>query len=228
MEDVMLPWIGCQAKKYTWAVEKYFSFSPYISREFNDTFAGYDFSAVDPLQPNNNPFDLWLLCGVNGSCTDLSPMAMIGGGSSEKREMTFDWRSTPRQNEKQSSNFKWTTSNVKYKKQKDVNFTATPVRVWPLFLWVASKTSLNQNQVEIDCSQEKCFYALCWDANKYPLALVTRMPRFVPVPVDAPNSLSLFREKRRFGISAIIVGLVATAVVAASVTASELAQSTSI
>ena len=42
MEDVKLPWTGCQAKKYTWAVEKYFSFSPYISREFNDTFAGYD------------------------------------------------------------------------------------------------------------------------------------------------------------------------------------------
>ena len=84
MEDVMLPWTGCQAKKYTWAVEKYFSFSPYISREYNDTFAGYDFSAVDPLRPNSNPFDQWLLCGVNGSCTDIAPMALIRGGSSEK------------------------------------------------------------------------------------------------------------------------------------------------
>jgi hypothetical protein len=46
------------------------------------------------------------------------------------------------------------------------------------------------------------------------------MPRFVPVPVDAPNSLTLFRGKRNFGISAIIVGLVTTAVVAAFVTAS--------
>lgn len=88
-------------------------------------------------------------------------MAMIGGGSSEKGEVTFDWRSTPRQNEKQSSNFKWTTSNVKYKKQKEVHFTATLVCVWPPFLWVVSNKSLNQNQIEIDCSQEKCFYALC-------------------------------------------------------------------
>ena len=69
----------------------------------------------------------------------------------------------------------------------------------------------------------KMFYALCWNAKKYPFALVTRMPRFVPVPVDAPNSLTLFRGKRDFGNSAIIVGLVATAVVAASVTASALA-----
>ena len=28
MEDVTLPWTGCQAKKYTWAVKEYFSFSP--------------------------------------------------------------------------------------------------------------------------------------------------------------------------------------------------------
>ena len=231
MEDVMLPWTGCQAKKYTWAVEKYFSFSPYISREYNDTFAGYDFSTMDPLRTNTNPFDQWLLCGVNGSCTDLAPMAMIGGGSSEKGELTFDWKSTLKtgRSDKQSPNsFKWTTSNVRYKKQKEVNFTATPVCVWPPFLWVVSNTSLNQNQIEIDCSQEKCFYALCWDAKKYPFALVTRMPRFVPVPVDAPNSLTLFRGKRDFGISAIIVGLVATAAVAASVTASALALSTTV
>lgn len=67
-----------------------------------------------------------------------------------------------------------------------------------------------------------------WDAKKYPFALVTHMPRFVPVPVDAPNSLTLFPGKRDFGISAIIVGLVATAVVAAFVTASALALSTSV
>ena len=76
--------------------------------------------------------------------------------------------------------------------------------------------------------KKNVFYALCWDAKKYPFALVTHMPRFVPVPVDAPNSLTLFRGKRDFGISAIIVGLVATAAVAASVTASALALSTTV
>ena len=80
---------------------------------------------MDPLRSNTNPFDQWLLCGVNGSCTNLAPMAMIGGGSSEKGEMTFDCKGQ-RRNEKQGSNFKWTTSNVQYKIQKEVNFTATP------------------------------------------------------------------------------------------------------
>jgi hypothetical protein len=76
--------------------------------------------------------------------------------------------------------------------------------------------------------KKNVFYALCWDAKKYPFALVTHMPRFVPVPVDAPNSLTLFRGKRDFGISAIIVGLVATEAVAASVMASALTLCTTV
>ena len=111
---------------------------------------------------------------------------------------------------------------------KRVNYTVTPVCVWPPFLWVVSNKSLNSNQLELDCLLNECFYALCWNATKYPFALVTRMPRFVPVPVEAPSSLSLFREKRDFGISAIIVGLVATAAVAASVTASALVLSATV
>ena len=90
-------------------------------------------------------------------------MAMIGGGSSEKGELAFDWKGTLKtgRSDKQSPNsFKWTTSNVRYKKQKEVNFTATLVCVWPPFLWVVSNTSLNQNQIEIDCSQEKMFLCL--------------------------------------------------------------------
>ena len=54
------------------------------------------------------------------------------------------------------------------------------------------------------------------------------MPRFIPVPVEAPSSLDLFRVKRDFGISAIIVGIVAATAVTASITASALALSTSV
>lgn len=73
-----------------------------------------------------------------------------------------------------------------------------------------------------------CFYALCWDAEKYPVAVVVRMPRFVLVPVKTAGSMTLFRTKRDFGISELIVGIVATAAVAASVTASAMALSTSV
>jgi hypothetical protein len=93
------------------------------------------------------------------------------------------------------------------------------------FLCVVSNKSLNSNQLALDYLLNECFYALFLDATKYPFVSVTRMPKFVPVPVEAPNSLSLFKVKRHFGISAIIVGLVATAAIAASVTASALAMS---
>ena len=68
---------------------------------------------------------------------------------------------------------------------KRVNYTVTPVCVWTPFLWVVSNKSLNSNQLELDYLLNECFYALCWDATKYPFALVTHVPRFVPVPVEA-------------------------------------------
>ena len=46
---------------------------------------------MDSDRADANPFDQWLLCGVNESCTDLSPMAMFGGGYSEKGQMGFEW-----------------------------------------------------------------------------------------------------------------------------------------
>lgn len=60
------------------------------------------------------------------------------------------------------------------------------------------------------------------------IAVVTRMPRFIPIPVDTPGTMTLFRGKRDFGISAIITGIIATTAVAASVTASALALSNSV
>ena len=78
----MLPWTGCQARKTFWVVEGFFfSFSPHVSVEINEILFGHD----------ANPFGQWLLCWVNESCTDLSPMAMIGGGYSEKGQMGFEW-----------------------------------------------------------------------------------------------------------------------------------------
>lgn len=69
---------------------------------------------------------------------------------------------------------------------------------------------------------QPCYYVLCWNASEFPLALVARLPRFVPVPVEAPSSMALFRERRDFGISAVIVGIIAATAVTASVTASAL------
>ena len=106
MEDVMLPWTGCQAKKYTWAVEKYFSFPHILVESIMILLLDIILVIWTPIRTNTNPFDQWLLCGVNGSCTDLAPMAMIGGGSSERGELTFDWKGTLKtgRSDKQSPN----------------------------------------------------------------------------------------------------------------------------
>ena len=62
-EDTLFPWTGCQARRSGWAKRGIFSFSP---------LEGYgNFTTMDPWRYDINPFDLWLLCGHNGSCTDL-------------------------------------------------------------------------------------------------------------------------------------------------------------
>ena len=112
-------------------------------------------------------------------------------------------------------------SDVMYKAFAHEEFPAAPVCVWPPFIWIVS--NLSQVTEVLDCGHGGCFYTLCWDAQRFPMAVVTRMPRFVPIPEDAPNSMTLFRQKRDFGISAIIVAVIAATAVAASVTASALA-----
>ena len=63
---------------------------------------------------------------------------------------------------------------------------------------------------------------LCW-------GIMSTFPLPMPVMHSAQvSSLSLFKEKRDFRISAIIVGLVATAAIAASITASALALSATV
>ena len=46
--------------------------------------------------------------------------------------------------------------------------------------------------------------------------IVTRMPRWVPVPVDAPHDMTLFRD---FGITAAIVTVISLAAVGATTAA---------
>ena len=160
---------------------------------------------MDPNQANANPFDQWLLCGVNGSCTDLSPLAMLKGGRGELGQLEFDWKGTlgnQLSSGQGSGSGHWTTTNIKYKTFAHEDYVATPVCVWPPFIWIVSNKS--RVDTELSCGEGDCYYTLCWDAEKFPIAVVTRMPRFVPVLVEAPNSMSLFRQKRDFGISAIV------------------------
>lgn len=70
------PWTGCQSRRVRWAdrIIK-FTFSPDVVGP--DRYVQGFFQQEDIV----NSFNTWLLCGVNGSCLDASPLIMISDGS---------------------------------------------------------------------------------------------------------------------------------------------------
>ncbi|EGW09652.1 Envelope glycoprotein [Cricetulus griseus] len=99
-------------------------------------------------------------------------------------------------------------------------YSPTPVCVWPPFVWIVSNGSMEGDR--FNCSPTTCFYALCWNASVFQLAVVARLPRYVPIPVEAPSSMTLLRPKRDFGITAAIAVAITAAAVGATVSAVSL------
>ena len=66
----------------------------------------------------------------------------------------------------------------------------------------------------------------CWNSRWASRAMVARVSRWVPVLVETPSTLSLFRQKRDFGITAAIV--VAISVSAIAATAAGIAMATTV
>lgn len=70
------PWTGCQSKILRWADKaKKFTFSPDVIGP--DKYLQGMFQQTDLL----NPFNIWMLCRVNGSCLYASSLVMLNGGS---------------------------------------------------------------------------------------------------------------------------------------------------
>jgi hypothetical protein len=151
-------------------VKNYFSFFPYIGTVHNGSFSGYNWTYQNPAQVGaSNPFNVWLLCGVNDSCTDLSPLSMVAGEA---------WG---------NANVYWNGSDVfetsvfQFAGRRNVSFQAAPVCVWPPFVFIVYNGSYENN---VSCSSDICYYSMCWNASEYHLAVVTRMPCSVPLPVQ--------------------------------------------
>ena len=66
----------------------------------------------------------------------------------------------------------------------------------------------------------------CWNSRWASRAMVARVPRWVPVPMETPSTLSLFRQKRDFGITTAIV--VAISISAIAATAAGIAMATTV
>lgn len=158
-EEILLPWTGCQARDSSWVVKGYYSFSPYMGE-------GTNFTTINPRRSNINPFDQWLLCGINGSCTDLTPMVMLKGGKGEKGQLSFSW--TGRLSPGASV---WTATNIKYKAYRTHSFDPAPVCVWPPFVWIVSNSSklTLDKLLELKCNLDlECYYVLFWMLRFFP------------------------------------------------------------
>ncbi|KAL6087411.1 hypothetical protein STEG23_013419 [Scotinomys teguina] len=101
----------------------------------------------------------------------------------------------------------------------NITYGPTPVCVYPPFLFIVSKEEPST------CLNVTCFYAQCWNTSEYGYAVIARLPRWVPVPVEAPSSLTLFRQKRDFGITAGIIATITAAAVGATTAAIAMSHS---
>lgn len=147
-----------------------------------------------------HPFHKWLLCGVNGSCTDLSPLVFIQGGNTGKASFIDISKFHQyhkvliRSEDGFSIQFQNSTTEITRvnKTQRKIDFSPTPICVYPPFLFIISNGSFEH------CSNDSCWMTQCWNVMQATRAMVARVPRRVLVPVDTPSTLSLFRQKKRF------------------------------
>ena len=66
----------------------------------------------------------------------------------------------------------------------------------------------------------------CWNSRWASCAMVARVPQWVSVPMETPSTLSLFRQKRDFSITAAVVVVISAAAIAA--TAAGIAMATTV
>lgn len=223
-EGEQWPWTDCQSHATTWADEGHkFSLSPDMEEISGSVYRRVAEGGEFQQDVGRNPFDKWLLCGVNGSCSDLSPFIVLQGGGIGMSDSSCTYEATsPALNGKTVYQVNKTTYNISCQRVAPApgQYPPTPVCVYPPFLFILSNNSFDS------CSNDTCFLSQCWNITVHSNALVARIPRWVPVPVDSPDSMTLFREKRDFGVTAAIVALISLAAVAA--TAAAIALDTSV
>ena len=136
------PWTGCQSKVLRWADKgQKFTFSPdvvgpekYLQGMFQQTHIV-------------NPFNMWVLCGVNGSCLDVSPLVMLNGGSFGEGSVSYQITELRRKNcsdDDSQETLNVTRLCLRYFQplKSTEHYTAAPVCVYPPFVFIVSNCSL--------------------------------------------------------------------------------------
>ncbi|MQL00539.1 hypothetical protein EI005_25300 [Escherichia coli] len=82
-EGLILPWSDCQSSVTRWADQsKTFSFSPNMIDDPEKKYVMKKGLFIQDFRMH--PFHKWVLCGINGSCTDLNPLVFLQGGAAGK------------------------------------------------------------------------------------------------------------------------------------------------
>lgn len=204
---LLKPWTSCQSPMVMWARRGQYTFSPAMGTWRNNSYSGLNYTYQNPVQSIFvNPWHQWLLCGINGSCTDLQPFSMLRGGKIMLANVTWNFTEP------------FETSLNVTKEFRTESFVSTPVCVIPPFLFLLFK-STGQPVSSLNCSEKWCKLAQCWNAtDDWDGAVVMHIPRWLPWPVDTPTALTLYRQKRDFGITAALIAAI-TVALAASATA---------
>lgn len=119
-----------------------------------------------------HPFHKWVLCGVNGSCTELIPLIFIQGGAAGKSSFTGIsrfvqyWRINAASLDSDGYT-RYTNSSVEITGFNKtlvnlINYPPTPVCVYPPFLFILSNDSFEV------CSNNSCWISQCWDVKRTP------------------------------------------------------------
>ena len=95
-----------------------------------------------------HPFHKWMLCGVNGSCTELNPLIFIQGGAVGKASFTGISRTAQYWGMHAASldSYGYTNTSIEitgFNKTlvNQINYLPTPVCVYPPFLFILSNDS---------------------------------------------------------------------------------------
>ena len=141
-----------------------------------------------------HPFHKWVLCGINGSCTDLNPLVFLQGGAAGKaifngisKFAQFHQVQLLDRTIYQNSTTEITGLNKTLINQ--ISYSPTPVCVYTPFLFILSNGSFES------CTNETCWMSQCWNLDWASRAMLAKIPRWIPVPVETPSTVSLLRQK---------------------------------
>jgi hypothetical protein len=139
-----------------------------------------------------HPFHKWVLCGVNGSCTELNPLIFIQGGAVVKASFTGISRFAQhwRIHDASQDSYGYTNISVEitgFNKTlvNQINYPSTPICVYPLSCLYSSSDSFEV------CSNDSCWISQCLDVTINTRAIVARIPLWIPDPVETPSNLKV-------------------------------------